>query len=155
MSPGHAGDLDHANARILAAHELTGRGIAQAKSGAAPLEPEPESLLGPPFRHAADLVAAGHARGLSPPWLARRVFPDEADTAFVTNVVTFLPQTGARNDACRGRWRSKGGRRLEKLVPELVRSPLLEVEQTARSRDDPLRRRHVSILDLPVRYGTS
>ena len=84
---GHAGDLDHANARILAAHELAGRSIAQAKSGAAPLEPEPESLLGPPFRHVAQtLVAAGHAWDCPQRGSPRRVFRDEADTAFVTNV---------------------------------------------------------------------
>src|SRR5207253_5251169 len=55
------------------------------------------------------------------------------------------------NDACRGRWRSKGGRRSENSCRSSFVRPWLEVEQTARSRDDPLRRRHVRVLDLPVR----
>ena len=51
---GHPGDLDHANALVLAAHDLTGRSIPQPKAGAAPLEPEPQALV---------RLSLGHASG--------------------------------------------------------------------------------------------
>src|SRR5438552_3408421 len=84
---GRLGDLAHANAQVLAAHELTGRSVEQPKAGAAPLEPEPQALVRLSLGHASGtLDPTGHAGVCPHHGSPTRVFRDEADTTFVAKV---------------------------------------------------------------------
>jgi len=73
--------------RILAAHDLAGRRIAQPEPSPAPLQPKPQPLVRLPFRHASGtLVPAGLAGACPHHGSPRRVVRAEADTGVVANV---------------------------------------------------------------------